>query len=367
VQVQCPRKDLFEAVQFVGLAVPNRSTLPILSHILLEAGQDTLRLMATDLEVWVERTIPAVVGEQGSFTLPSKMITDILGSLPDGDLTMQAEDDNKVEIKSGLSDYKLQSLDPKEYPQSQELSDATRFSVPNALLRGMIEQVSFAVSTDQTRPILTGILVSYDGDTLRLVATDTHRLAMREAVVEALGTANIAAVVPDKAITLLARMPGKDDESVQMGFTPNKAVFTVEGARLVTQLIEGQFPNYQRVIPSSYTRKWVLAVDELSRAVRRAAIVAKDSADRVIFNTVGEKLIITSRSELGEAYEEVDIAREGDDISVAFNAKYLLDVVSALQSDGLAVELTESLRPVLIKPVDEKNNYQCVIMPMQLP
>jgi DNA polymerase-3 subunit beta len=226
----------------------------------------------------------------------------------------------------------------------------------------MVESVEFAVAREEVRPTLTGIRMEYDGTNLRLVSTDTHRLAVRDAEIGG-GGEPASAIVPLKAIHLLQKLPASENFTLQLG--AHRAAFLGENASLVTQLIEGQYPNYQRVIPQEYTRRWVLMVEEFRDALRRAYLIAKSNANKVYLRTEGEKLVITAQGDAGEAKEAVDLVREGDDLEIAFNAKYLLDVLDVLESEGVAVELTEALRPAVFKPAD-RTDYLCVIMPMAL-
>jgi DNA polymerase-3 subunit beta len=254
-------------------------------------------------------------------------------------------------------------LSADQYPPIPELESNTQLSVPASLLREMVESVEFAVAREEARPTITGVLLEYDGTNLRLVSTDTHRLAVRDAEIGG-GGEPASAIVPLKAIHLLQKLPASENFTLQLG--AHRAAFLGENASLVTQLIEGQYPNYQRVIPQEYTRRWVLMVEEFRDALRRAALITDSKIfSKVYLRTEGEKLVITSHGYAGEAEEAVNLVREGDDLEIAFNAEYLLDVLDVLESEGVAVELTEALRPVVFKPAD-RTDYLCVIMPMSL-
>lgn len=365
MQIQCPRKDFFDAVQLVGHAITGRSTHEMLKHILITTGNDMITLTGGDRDVWIERTIPAIVGSSGSATIPAKMITELVGGFGEGDLTMEL-DGTMVRMQTGHSSYNMMGYNAADYPDLPRLENPTRFEIPGELLRDMIKQVGFAVSSDEARPVLTGTLVNTDGATLRMVATDTHRLAVREAQISASG-AEVNAVVPERAVNLLPRLPLGESGTITVAFEPKLALFEVAGIRMVTQLIaDGQFPNYQRVIPTSTSRTWKLIRQEFSQAVTRAGVVARENADRVIAQTEGEKLVLSARSEIAEAREEIDVARDGGDLEVAFNFRYLLDFMNSIDTEELTIELTESQRPALLKPVSETNEYQCVIMPMNL-
>jgi DNA polymerase-3 subunit beta len=377
----CPRKDLFAAVQTVGHAVSGRSTLPILSHILVQAEDNALRLIATDLELGISCRIKAQVQEGGALTAPARTLTEVLGNLPDkSDVALSVDKSHTVRIHCEKSDYKILGLPAEDYPKLAEVKDAASFTIPQAKLKEMIRHTIFAVSTDEMRAILTGIYMVFDGETLKFVATDTHRLAVKTTTVkDAHGSQN--AIVPARAMNELTRQLSDSEGDVKVTLSPNHVQFVLPGedeVQIVSRLIEGQFPNYQRVIPSEYHKKLSIQTQPLLRAVRRASIVAREAANRVVLRTDEDKLVLTAENQMvGSAYEEVEVAREGDDVEIAFNAKYLLDVLNVLEEDGLHLELTEPLKPGILRPVPnppkegEENtalgpDYLCVLMPMQI-
>lgn len=374
MQAVCPRKDLYEAVQSVGRAVSGRSTLPILGHILVAPQGESLKLTATDLEMWMECSLPARIqtalgeeSETAGFTAPARVFTEMLGALPDADVLIdRPEGNNKVHVRCARSDYNILGLPAEEFPAPPDVAPTATFTLPGETLRDMIRHVLFAVSTDETRAILTGVLVQFKGDQIKMVATDTHRLAVRNATVSG-GEGNANAVVPARAMNELLRL-ADDEEPVSVSLAQGQARFETGGTTMVTRLIEGQFPNYERVIPTGHDRKLTLETGEFLRAVRRAAIVARDNAHRVVLETEGAQLVLSAESgTVGSAREEVEVAREGDDIQIAFNAKYLQDVLNVMETEGVVLELTEPLRPGILRPIgDRAADYLCVLMPMQV-
>jgi len=370
----CARKDLFEGVQTVGHAVSGRSALPILSHILVQAEDEGLRLSATDLELSISLKIPARIEETGGLTAPARLMTELLGTLPaDSDVALSVDRSHAVRLHCERSDYKLLGLPAEEYPKLPEVKDENRFVVPQSVLRDMIKQTIFAVSPDEARAILTGILMVFEGGTLKFVATDTHRLAVRTATVTE-GHGAQQAIVPARAMNELMRILEDAEGDVNVRLSENQVLFaTPQGISLVSRLIEGQFPNYQRVIPTSYQKRLMLQTQPFQQAVRRASIVARNNANRLILKTLDDKLTITAESSTeGNAYEEVEVSRDGDDVEVAFNAKYLLDVLGVIEEEGFHLELTEPLKPGVVRPVlpadanGEGSEYLCVLMPMQI-
>jgi DNA polymerase-3 subunit beta len=380
MQAVCPRKDLFEAVQTVGRAVSGRSTLPILSHLLVAPQGENLKLTATDLEMWMECSLPARIqagladeDEPAGFTAPARVFTEMLGALPDADVLLDRPDGgNKIHVRCARSDYNILGLPAEEFPAPPDVTPTAQFTLSGETLRDMIRHVLFAVSTDETRAILTGVLLLVGEGSVKMVATDTHRLAVRTAPVAG-GEGTATAIVPARAMNEMLRLAA-DEDTVSISLAQGQARFEVagnagaSGTTMITRLIEGQFPNYERVIPTTHDRKLTLETGEFARAVKRAAIVARDNANRVVLETEGAQLVLSAESgTVGSAREEVEVAREGDDIQIAFNAKYLTDVLNVVDTEGVVLELTEPLRPGILRPIgDNADDYLCVLMPMQV-
>ena len=378
-----PRKELFEGIQTVGKAVATRSSLPILTHVRIAAKDGRVSMMATDLEMWMEHTLPGVgITEDGAATAPARNFTELLAAMPDADVSVTVEDEtNTLHLRCLKANYKLLGLSADEFPLLPQVKEESRFVIDREILKEAIKQTIFATSTDETRAILTGVLVVFQGDSLRLVATDTHRLAVRDCPVKE-GSGSASAIVPSRAMNELLRIIGNDEGEVVVTLSGNQIQFQIEdggddkdaerGSKttLISRLIDGQFPNYERVIPAQATKTLTVERAPLAAAVKRAAIVARDSASRVVLRTTedGDRLTITAESgSVGNAYEEVEVARTGDDspVEIAFNAKYLADVLNVLDTEGLHIELTEPLRPGVIRPTDDAD-YLCVLMPMQV-
>jgi DNA polymerase-3 subunit beta len=395
---KAPRRDLFEGVQTVDKAVAARSSLPILTHVLIGQDEKTgrVRITGTDLEMWIEHTLPmhqtslAIGG--GAATAPSKNLVGLLAAMPEADVELTTEagagedSPRTLHLRCNRANYKLLGLAPDEFPLLPQVAENTKISVAPGVLADAIKQVIFAVSTDESRPTLTGVLLSYKGGELRLVATDTHRLAVRDVAILSGSGADAHVVVPARAMSEAQRLvSGMSSGAVTVTISDNQVQFQVsasaeEGSAsttLISRLIEGAFPSYERVIPQTYERKLSIERDALLSALRRASIVAREgSANRVVLRTAesetdpfrNDRLVITATSgNLGNALEEVEIAESGGEgqAEIAFNAKYLIDVLSVLEGDGLHLELTEPLRPGVIRP-SEDGNYFCVLMPMQV-
>ncbi len=379
LKATCPRKAIYEAVQTVGHAVSGRSALPILSHILIRAEESGLRLIATDLELGISCYIPAQVQESGALTAPSRTLTEVLGNLPDkSDVAISVDKSHTTRVNCEKSDYKILGLPADEYPQLPEVRDTVSFTISQGMMRSLIRQTRFAVGTDEARPILTGILMVFDGETLKFVATDTHRLAVKSAKVTR-GTGSQNAIVPARAMNELTRLLTGDEGDVEVRLSGNQVMFNLPGenqVQIVSRLIEGQFPNYQRVIPAEHQKTLTIPAATLQSAVKRASIVARENSQRVIFRTEDTRLILTAESQIiGNAYEEIEVEREGGEVEIAFNAKYLLDVLDVIDCDNIHLELSDPLKPGVLRPVHpapkegetpDTTDYLCVLMPMQI-
>jgi DNA polymerase-3 subunit beta len=392
----CPRKDLFEGVNIVGKAVATRSPVPILTHVMLSHDADSgrLKLTATDLELWIEHTMPmaqeglsSLVGS-GSATVPAKNLGDLLAAMPEMPVELTSEGGEGVgfaiHLRCNRANYKLLGLAPEDFPLLPQVKQDTQFKISRQNLREAVRQTIFAVSPDENRAILTGILMIYKDERLLLVATDTHRLAVRESPTRDGAGANAQVVVPANAMHEVLRILGAGDESggdVVVTFSNNQVQFRIEdektgtGTTVISRLIEGQFPSYERVVPQSHEHTLTLERDPFFNALRRASIVARGegAANRVVLRTLDldESAHVTLTAEsgnLGNAFEELEVIREGSDvpIEIAFNVKYLLDVLSVLDTEGVRLELTEPLRPGVVRAAGD-GTYFCLLMPMQVP
>ena len=365
MKVICSRKDLFEGVQTAARAVSARSSLPILGHLLIRTQEDRIRLAATDLEIGIECSSPANVEEAGSLTAPARILSDVMSSLPDSDVVLSVDEAHKVALKCGTSEYQILGLPPEEFPMLPEVKDEVSFKVERTALRGAIEKTIFAVSQDESRASLTGILLVLADGGLKLVSTDTHRLCLVDCpALESKG--ETTAIVPGRAMSELHRVVGEGEGTIDVSVSQSQVLFNVDDTILVSRLIEGQFPNFQKVIPEEYTKKLIVPSEPFLQSVRRAAIVARENANRVVLRTADAKITVTAESSaVGTAYEEVDIVREGEDIEMAFSSKYLLDFLGVVDTEAVEMQLTGGLNPALLKP-HEGENYSYVLMPMQI-
>jgi DNA polymerase III subunit beta len=366
MKLGCPRKEFFDAVSLASSASSSRTSVNILQNLKIEATGAGIRVLGCDGEMWVEREVPCMVQEPGAICLQAKLLNDILSSMPDGDIQLRTLDGQGVLLQQGASEYRMVSLDASDFPEPPDFGGEGELTLTMATLREAVDSVIFAVSTDTHRQVLTGVMFSYDGSRLTLVATDTHRLAVRHIDQPGIGS-NITAVVPEKALRAIKSLPVAEDEKVVIRFGSGRMGVEAGGAKVVSQLLAGTYPNWERVVPSESTRSWSVEADQLAEKVSRSMIIARDNANRVRLKGDGDQILISARSEeKGEAKEEVMMIAQNGDVEIAFNGKYVLDALQPIGGPGVKIEMTESSRPAIFKPADEDNGYFCVIMPMAL-
>ncbi|KAA0229098.1 DNA polymerase III subunit beta [Fimbriimonadia bacterium ATM] len=368
MRVACPRRELYDAVSLAGAPATGRpAALPIFQNLLFEADDSQVRLVGCDGEMWVERRLPAMVESGGSLAVGAKLFHDILSSLPDGELNIEQPNGPSLKLALSNSEYRVVGMMPDDFPGIPNVEASATLRIRAGDFAKMVESVGFAVAKEnQPRAQLTGVLFVYDGANLRAVATDTHRLAVRTEAHPGIGS-NVTAIVPDRALQVIRRLPVPADGELTLVFGEGRLLVESDGARVVSQLISGDFPPYERVIPTERTRRWLADKESLADALKRAGVLARESAQRVVLKSDGQVATLVTRSEgIGEGKEEISIVNEGEDIEIAFNGRYLLDAIGPIEGQGVALEMIESDRAAVVRPADEGQNYFCVIMPMAL-
>lgn len=367
MRVQCSQEHLLREVQTVSRAISSRASMPILGNILLDAVDGHLKITATDLELGIESQITATIIETGSITLPARIFGDIVSNLPVSTMTLDvSEGDTKARITCDNIKFEILGLPAADFPLMPVQSGDVVARVDAGVFRTMIRQTSFAVSTDETRPFLTGVYLVLEDSDGRLVATDGGRLALRKAKLMGTTKGKVAAIVPSKTMAELVRALGGVEGEVAVASHENQLIFTVAGMRFVSRLIAGQFPPYEKVIPTEFKQRIKVGTEQLLRAVRRASITARDSANVVRLSADERTLTMSSNTpEVGKAQEDIEVRAEGETIQVAFNAKFLLDALANIDAPEVFFELTGSLSPGVLRPVDH-SEYLYVLAPVRV-
>jgi len=366
--ITCEQMALYENVQVVSRGVSGRSTQPIQNNILLEAKDEQLILIATDLEyISIKTTMAVSAADEGQITMPSRIFTDVAGSLAPGPVTLTANESNSVAIHGGHSDFNIRGLPADDFQELPELADAVRFAMPAEKLLDVLERTVFATSTDETRPILTGALFKISGTNLATVATDTYRLALYETQLESDVERDVEAIVSRRALNELERVVSASSaEEVEIGISSNQIEFVVGDTVIGSRLIEGQFVNYPKVIPTGTDKRITVNSEELRSTLERALVVARQDANRVVLRAKDDILTVSAQSQdVGKVEETLDVTMEGEDAEIAFNAIYLMHMLDAAECDKVTIEVSGPLNSGLLHPADDEG-YVYVLMPMQI-
>ncbi len=380
MKISCLQENLSRGLAVVGRAVASRPTLPVTQNVLLSTDQNMLRLSATNLEIAMTTWIGAMVEEEGSVTVPARLLTEFVSSLGSDRIDLEMEPDSRVlQIRSGRSQANINGTDASEFPPIPTVDDAVVAQAQPAALRTAITRVAFAAATEESRPVLTGVEVKLKEGAFTMAAADGFRLAVHHGELSQPVPEEISVIIPARTMTELQRLLNDNSEPVDIMLTPQKGqvMFRLQGGdtvELVSQLLQGTFPNYDQLIPQSYTTRAILDLQQTLRAARTASIFARDGSNivrmHVMPNEEGEegtggRMVISARSEeVGDNEDVVDIAElEGEEGKIAFNSRYLLDVLSVLERGRVAIETTTSSSPGVFKPTDS-DDYVHVVMPM---
>ncbi|MCL4177621.1 MAG: DNA polymerase III subunit beta [Verrucomicrobia bacterium] len=362
------KEQLLNGLQAVQNVVGSRTTLPILSNVLLRGEGDRLVLTATDLDVTVSSSVQASIERPGATTVPVKKLFGIARELGALELDVEVDDKHGCRIKAGGSYYRINGLAAEEFPPLPQFADNRKLVLPQEKLKGMLKRTSFAVSTDETRYVLNGIFVSLKEHRVTMVATDGRRLALTDEEVEASPEGQLEFIIPTKAINELNRLlQSKGD--VEIKVTENQAAFHLSGEQggstlIITKLVEGNYPNYKQVIPAETSERIALAREEFLQALRRAEIMTSEKSNSVKLAFSRNSLAITANTpEVGEACENLAINYKGDDRAIAFNPAFLIDPLKALDDDEIFFEIADELSPGVIKI---NGPFLYVIMPMRM-
>lgn len=368
MKITIPRSDLLQAVNKVKTVVSAKSALPILSHILLDASDASVKLSATDLKVSIENTVDCTVETPGQLTVSAQRLVSILSELPEKDITLELQDSNVVHLMCDRIETKLYSMSPDEFPPIRSFEGIEPLILPQNILKNIFTKTSFAISTDQARYNLTGLLLELEGGKLIAVSTDGRRMSLYSQNDNIPEGINIKVIIPGKMVHELERLLG-DDGEVKAYIDENQAGFEFDNTRLVTALIEGTFPNYEMVVPKKHDKEAVVKTEPFAEAMRRTRTMTNDKFNSVRFLlTNGAMTLEVNTPEVGEYREDMPVEYEGEDIQVAFNPDFVLDVLKHVSTESSAFVLKDSVSPGVIKPyIDEpKNEYLNVIMPIRI-
>jgi len=373
MKLSCHQENLNKGLSIVGRAVAARSTLPITQNILLSAEKSRLKLAATNLEMATTCWIGAEVKKEGEITVPARLLIDFVNSLPNDLIEINLPANSRIlELKSGHFQAHIHGIDAADFPPIPQINDGVTTTIEAASLREGIAQVAFAAATEESRPVLTGINTEFDGEQLNLVAADGFRLAVHKTTLGSSVSVKTTVIVPARTFNELNRLLSEQEEPVEITVNEKRSqiLFRLKDAELISQLIQGSFPNYSQVIPQSYTTRAVLDINEFLRVTKMSSIFARDASGIVrLVITPGSELspgkvtVSAQAEEVGDNVGEIDALTDGEEAKIAFNVKYLSDVLSVLSQAQVALELTTPSSPGTIRPIGV-DNYVHVVMPM---
>lgn len=361
------KNDLLRELQLFQGIVERKNTIPILANVLIEANGDEVRLLATDLEVALRSRCAASVSKPGSLTLPAKKLYEIVKALPETDVRIE-EDKSGVKVAADRFDSRLQTLPREDFPTLPEPTAQHRVSLPRAALRQMVSKTQFAITGEDTRFFLNGAKFIAKPNSLTLVATDGHRLALVEVNHDTGVSDELGVILPKKTLVELGKLLTEDEGEIEFETGENHLFFQVSGRLLISRMIDGQFPTYERVIPKGNDKTIEFDRERLTSAVKRVALLSNERSRAVKFEVKSGAVEVTSSSsEFGEAREQIPVDYTGTALTISFNAQYVLDFLNVVDADIVALSLKDEVSQAVMKPVGvDGYDYTYVIMPMRI-
>lgn len=359
------KNELLDSLRIISKGLSSRSTLPILSGILLTVSDGNVSFQSTDLEVSVKHTVASLTETPGQVVVPGKLFTDIIGTLPDAAVEISLQD-RLLKVECIQSSFTLKTLNASDFPRFPEVKADKTVSIPATLASSMVRQVSKAVSRDESRAILTGILFSIEGDHLKFVATDSYRLAIRETILEKSAGEPVEVVIPGKILEEIMKAASGAEE-VSIGISENQIIFSFGSTVFVTRRIEGNFPNYKQLLPKEHATTATIQTSELLLSVKRVSLLAQNqSSIKLSVSAADQNVNLSSNTaEVGTATEDLMAKVDGEDVEIAFNYQYLLDGLNSVPTDEVILEVQSSNRPGIFKATGEEI-FIYLAMPVRL-
>jgi DNA polymerase III subunit beta len=361
------KNDLLRELQLFQGIVERKNTIPILANVLIEAKGDEIRMLATDLEVALRSRCAATIAKSGSLTLPAKKLFEIVKALPETDVRIE-EDKNGVKVAADRFDSRMQTLPREDFPTLPEGTGKGRATLPRAALKEMVAKTQFAITGEDTRYFLNGAKFVLKPDSLTLVATDGHRLALVDVKADIGITEEIGVILPKKTLLELGKLLAEGEGDILFESGENHLFFEVGGRMLISRMIDGQFPAYERVIPKGNDKDIEFERERLTSAVKRVALLSNERSRAVKFEIEKGKVEVTSSSsEFGEAREQLPVDYAGTAMTISFNAQYVLDFLNVVETDIVSLSLKDEVSQAVMKPVGAQGyDYTYVIMPMRI-
>lgn len=364
----CSRKDLEDALNIVGKAIGTNNTLPVLNNILVKTEGKKLHFSATNLEIAISYFIDADVRADGAITVPARLITSYVSLLNDEKVEMSLSDGLTLLLQSSTSTTKIKCISADEFPLIPKVDAEHSFNINTSDLDAAIVETVFAASTNVSRPVLSGVYFHVDGGEMKMVATDSYRLAERKISLDKKIEGKFDCIVPAKTIGELGKITNHTEvKEVQVGLSKNQVLFKVGNVELVSRLIEGKFPEYDRIIPKEGKTKFDVSLDELALVLKRVSLFAKENNNSIKLTATndGKLTVSTDETKIGEEKAEVVIKMSGENNKISLNAQYLLEVLTYLSDEKIIIEISDKLSPAVLKPAD-RSDYVYIIMPLKV-
>lgn len=360
----CEKQNFLEAITIVQKAITGKSTMQILEGIYIYANDSELTLIGSDLDVSIQTKVNVNVIDSGEIVIDAKIFAEIIRKLPNSTIKIETLDNQVLRISCEKSVFDITYINADEYPKLPEINETLKISLNQNILKNMIKGTVFAIAQDETRPILQGILFQIKDKSLNLVALDGYRLAIKNEYIES--DTDIEVVIPGKTLNEISKILEDTDEIVDITFTENHILFNLEKTKIISRLLDGKFISYASLLPEEHKLLVYVNREQLQNSIERASLMAKDGNTNLIkldFNQ--DNLIISSNSQLGKVREELSIKMQGEDIKIAFNSKYLLDVLKNIESDEVVMKMASSITPCVIEEKD-KDNAKYLVLPVRL-
>ena len=364
MKIICQKSELVRGIQTVQNVISSKTTLPVLSHILMKAENNKLQLCATDLEVGIRSSVEAEVVQEGAVTMPGRTIGDIVKEAPEEKIEILADEKSKVTISCGKSLFRIMGLPKEEFPKLPESGKGKGFDISKKTMKELIKKTSFAISREEARYALNGILFEVGKEEITAVSTDGRRLAKVKKAIAGTKTEK-QVILPSKAVNEVNRIIEDVEGEVRMAIGENEVTFEMDGIMLMARLVKGDFPDYDKVVPKTYSDRITLDREKFLSGIRRVSLLTSEKSNTIKISLSRDRMVLSaSTPELGEASEEMDISYEGEEEILAFNPVYLMDFLRNEACKEIYFEIINPVSPAVLRPVEEEN-YFYVVMPIK--
>lgn len=364
MNIICSKQKLQEGISIVTKAITGKTTMPVLEGIYIEATKNGLTLIGSDMDVSIETKVEAEVIQEGKIVIDAKIFSEIIRKLPNSDVKIEIVENDRIQIACEKSLFNVVFMNQADYPALPSINEDITVEVPQNLLKNMIKGTSFAIAQDEARPILQGILFEVKDRHLNLVALDGYRLAVRTELLDI--DDNIEVVIPGKTLNEVSKILEDNSDIVKITFTNNHILFNLNNTKIISRLLDGKFVNYASLLPSEYKLLINVNRQELQNGLERASLMAKDGNSNLIrLDIQDESVIVSSNSQLGKVREEVAINLQGEGIQIAFNSRYILDVLKTMEDENVILEMSSSVSPCVIRG-EQTNNAKYLVLPVRL-